>query len=128
MRMLSVAPTFVVSNVDATVEWYVKELGFHAFPFPQSPPYVFAILQRDAVEIMLMKIEGYQKPDLTPLRPAGLWDAYFRIDNVVGFYQSFRDKPYLWRPLKTQPYGDTEFELRDPNGYILAFSGVVEEA
>lgn len=123
MRLRSAAPTFVVSNVDATVDWYVRELGFHAFPFPQSPPYVFAILQRDGAELMLMKIEGYVKPDLTPLRPAGLWDAYIRMDGVTDFYRSFRDKPYLWRPLKTQPYGDTEFELRDPNGYIIVFSG-----
>lgn len=123
MRMISVAPTFVVANVDATADWYVKELGFTYVPFPHTPPYVFAILHRDSVEIMLMRIEGYQKPDLTPLRPAGLWDAYIRMVDVVDFYQSFRDKPFLWRPLKTQPYGDTEFEVRDPNGYILVFSG-----
>jgi len=24
-------------------------------------------------------------------------------------------------PLKQQPYGDWEFELRDPNGYVLVF-------
>jgi len=26
-------------------------------------------------------------------------------------------------PLKQQPYGDWEFELRDPNGYVLVFGG-----
>ena len=26
-------------------------------------------------------------------------------------------------PLKLQPYGDWEFEVRDPNGYVLVFGG-----
>jgi len=25
--------------------------------------------------------------------------------------------------LKRQPYGDIEFEVRDPNGYVLVFGG-----
>jgi len=26
-------------------------------------------------------------------------------------------------PLNQQPYGDREFEVRDPNGYVLVFGG-----
>jgi len=26
-------------------------------------------------------------------------------------------------PLKQQPYGDWEFEVRDANGYVLVFGG-----
>jgi hypothetical protein len=29
-------------------------------------------------------------------------------------------------PLTKQPYGDSEFEVRDPNGYILVFSELTE--
>jgi hypothetical protein len=29
-------------------------------------------------------------------------------------------------PLRKQGYGDWEFEVRDPNGYILVFSELVE--
>jgi len=25
-------------------------------------------------------------------------------------------------PLRKQPYGDWEFEVKDPNGYVLVFS------
>ena len=45
-------------------------------------------LTRDDAEIMLMRIVGYQKPDLTPLRPEGLWDAYIRMDGVADYYQA----------------------------------------
>ncbi len=123
MRLRSAVPTFVVSNVDETATWYVQELGFRCFPFPDKPPYVFACLTRDDTEIMLMRIVGYQKPDLTPLRPEGLWDAYIRMSGVAEYYEVMRDKPYIQSPLTKRPYGDTEFEVRDPNGYILVFSG-----
>lgn len=123
MRLRSAVPTFVVSDVDATAEWYVRELGFQCFPFPKKPLYVFACLTRDAAEIMLMRIVGYQKPDLSPLRPEGLWDAYFRMDGVADYYEVVREKPFIKSPLIKRPYGDTEFEVRDPNGYILVFSG-----
>jgi hypothetical protein len=28
---------------------------------------------------------------------------------------------FVEMPLKRQPYGDWEFEVRDPNGYVLVF-------
>jgi catechol 2,3-dioxygenase-like lactoylglutathione lyase family enzyme len=123
MRLRSAVPTFVVSDVGTTADWYVKELGFRCYPFPDKPPFVFASLMRDDAEIMLLRIEGYQKPDIAPLRPEGLWDAYFRMEGVSELYELVREKPFIRMPLTKQSYGDTEFEVHDPNGYILVFSG-----
>jgi catechol 2,3-dioxygenase-like lactoylglutathione lyase family enzyme len=116
------APTFVVSDVGATVRWYQEHLGFEAYAFPKQEPFVFASVVRDGVEILLLRIEGYQKPDLSPLRPAGLWDAYIRMEGVREFYESLRDKIPIKMPLVRQRYGDTEFKVQDPNGYVLVFS------
>jgi uncharacterized glyoxalase superfamily protein PhnB len=121
-RLLHAIPTFVVSDVRATAEWYERELGFQSFFFPKREPYVYASLCRDGVEFMLLRIEGYHKPDITALRPEGLWDAYIRMEGVKAFYDLVRDKSFIRMPLTKQSYGDTEFEVRDPNGYILVFS------
>jgi len=118
----SAAPTFAVSDVDATIRWYKENLGFDADPFPPQEPYVFAILWRDHIEIMLMRIEGYEKPDLYSRRVGGYWDAYIRTKSVAEIYESVRDKVEIIRPLSPQPYGATEFWMKDLNGYILAFS------
>src|SRR5437867_280777 len=67
----SVAPTFAVADVTATVRWYERHLGFTSYPFPRQEPYVFASLCRDGVEIMLMRVRGYSKPDVAALRPEG---------------------------------------------------------
>jgi len=127
-RLLRAVPTFVVSDVRATAEWYAKELGFHPAFFPGEEPYVYASLSRDDVELMLLRIEGYEKPDISPRRPEGLWDAYIRMEGVKALYEAVRDKAFIRMPLTKQQYGDTEFEVRDPNGYVLVFSELIGAA
>lgn len=120
----SVAPTFLVSDVAATVEWYRERLGFRlAGNAPNDPPYVYASIVRGPVELMLLSLPGYEKPDLRALRPVGLWDAYVRVDGVTALYHTVEGQPFVQMPLTHQPYNDWEFEVRDPNGYLLVFGG-----
>ena len=118
----SVSTVFSVSDISATIRWYEEQLGFIGDPFPESEPYVFAILRRDNVEIMLQRIVDYEKPDLYNLRPGGVWDAYFRVEGVHDLFESVKDEATIVQPLRRQPYGNWEFEVRDPNGYLLVFS------
>jgi uncharacterized glyoxalase superfamily protein PhnB len=112
-----------VADVGGTARWYAEHLGFQiAGTFPMSEPYGYASLQHDSVEIMLLRIVGYQKPDLTAQRPEGLWDAYIRMRGVHAFYDGLRGESFVRMPLRKQRYGDWEFEVRDPNGYVLVFS------
>jgi uncharacterized glyoxalase superfamily protein PhnB len=125
-KLSSVAPTFPVADVDTTIRWYETQLGFTSYPFPEAPPYVFASVCRDDIEIMFQRIDGYQKPDLYHQRSAGVWDAYIRMEGVKEFYDAVKDKIEIKMPLRKQGYGDWEFEVRDPNGYILVFSELTE--
>ncbi len=118
----SVGVVFVVSDISATIRWYEEQLGFIGDPFPEHEPYVFAILRRDDVEIMLQRIQGYEKPDLYNARPGGVWNAYFRVEGVRDLFDSVKDEATIVQPLRRQPYGNWEFEVRDPNGYLLVFS------
>jgi uncharacterized glyoxalase superfamily protein PhnB len=123
IRIRSAVPTFLVPDVGGTARWYAEHLGFRtAGTFPDQEPYGYASLQRDEAEIMLLRLAGYQKPDLTSHRPEGVWDAYFRMQGVRAFYDSVRHQSFIRMPLKRQAYGDWEFEVRDPNGYVLVFS------
>ena len=123
---LSAAPTFLVDDVGATAEWYEKHLGFVVSPFPKNEPYVYASLQRDGVEIMLLRTEGYQKQEIP--RPGGAWDAYVRMRGVRQFYEALRQEVPIKMELIKQSYGNWEFEVRDPNGYILVFGELADGA
>jgi uncharacterized glyoxalase superfamily protein PhnB len=125
-KLFRVAPTFPVGDIGATIRWYEDELGFTSYPFPETPPHVFASVCRDTVEIMFQRVDGYRKPDLYQLRSGGVWDAYFRMEGVKQFYEAIKDRVEITMPLRQQPYGDWEFEVRDPNGYVLVFSELIE--
>ena len=111
----SVAPVFAVADIGETIRWYEEQLGFIGYPFPPQGPYVFAIMNRDHLEIMLQCVESYRKPDLYSSRAGGVWDAYFRIEGVKDLFESVRDEANIVQPLRKQPYGQWEFEVRDPN-------------
>ena len=124
-RLTRVAPVFPVADVEATIRWYETELGFASYPFPDEPPYVFASVCRDEVEIMFQLIENYEKPDLYRRRSGGVWEAYIRMDGVTELYEAIKDRVDIKMALRQQPYGDWEFEVKDPNGYILIFSELI---
>ena len=118
-------PCFAVADIGTTMRWYAEQLGFTPDPFPANEPYVFAILRRDDIDIMLQRIENYQKPDIYKLRSVGVWDAYIRMRGVKQFYNDIKEKVEILKPLRKQPYGHWEFEVKDPNGYVLVFSEFV---
>src|SRR4051812_48275255 len=86
IRMGSAAPTFLTADVAQTARWYRRHLGFETSgTFPEREPYSYASLRRDDVEIMLLSLAGFEKPDMTAQRPEGLWDAYIRMRGVHLF-------------------------------------------
>ena len=118
----SINPVFAVADISATIEWYQTKLGFLSDPFPAHEPHVFAILFRDKIAMMLQRVEGYQKPDIYLTRSGGVWDAYIRTTEIKSLYEAVKDEVTIVHPLRLQPYGNWEFEVKDPNGYVLVFS------
>lgn len=126
MRLSSAAPCFGVADVGKTIRWYEEQLGFEGHRFPEHEPHAFGILVRDQIEIMLQRVDNYQKPDLYNKRAGGVWDVYIRMQGVKEFYESMKDRVKIIRPLQKQFYGDWEFEVQDPNGYVLVFSELID--
>lgn len=120
----SATPVLLVDDIATTMEWYERILGFGADPFPESPPYEFCILSRDEVSIFLQRLAGYRKADVYREREGGVWSAYLRMHGIQNFYDAVRSfaEVEVLQPLHRQPYGQTEFEIRDPNGYVLVFA------
>jgi catechol 2,3-dioxygenase-like lactoylglutathione lyase family enzyme len=124
VQVRSAVPTFLVDDVGATARWYDENLGFRTLGhFPEGEPWAYASLQRGGAEIMLLGLAGYRKPDLTGRRPEGSWDAYIRMDGVGALYRTVEGREFIQTPLVKRPYGDWEFEVRDPNGYVVVFGG-----
>jgi uncharacterized glyoxalase superfamily protein PhnB len=123
-RLQSACPVFLVADIASTMQWYRTALGFAADPFPESPPHVFCILARDDVEIMLQQLVGYEKPEVFHRREGGVWNVYLRMHGVRGLFDavSKRSDVKILETIREQPYGETEFVVQDPNGYVLVFA------
>jgi uncharacterized glyoxalase superfamily protein PhnB len=125
-KFRSAVPTFLVPDVGETGRWYETNLGFTVSALPKNEPYFFASLQRQGVELMLLSMENYKKEQIS--RTGGNWDAYIRMEGVHEFYEEVRQKIPIRMELVRQPYGNWEFEVFDPNGYVLVFGGDEERS
>jgi len=102
----------------------ISTLGNEADVFPESPPHAFCILRKDDVVIFLQQLDGYQKPDHYDQREGEVWNVYIRTEGVRELFQTLSklEAVQVIEPLCLQPYGETEFVIRDPNGYTLVFA------
>jgi uncharacterized glyoxalase superfamily protein PhnB len=72
----------------------------------------------------MQQLAGYSKPDLYARREGGVWSVYVQTKGVRELFQELSqlEDVTMLEPLSHQPYGQTEFVIRDPNGYALVFA------
>jgi uncharacterized glyoxalase superfamily protein PhnB len=114
-----VTAVLAVTDVERSAQWYVDAFGFDVAPFPQRPPYQFALLSRGGAELMV-RAAG----DPESVRPAPGWALYVRLSGgrIRELYTSLAEQCEIVRPLQRMPYHDVEFEVRDPDGYVVVVS------
>jgi catechol 2,3-dioxygenase-like lactoylglutathione lyase family enzyme len=120
-------PVLKVSDVQRSIAWYESLFGFKADPFPNSPPYVFAILCRDGAQIMLQGVEA-TSDDHRPSRDVhDEWDVYLRIHggNLLALAAAAENRTKLLRGPERAFYGQVEFEVADPDGHRVCVGEVL---
>jgi hypothetical protein len=115
------AAVFPVADVGATARWYRDTLGFRFNSFPAEEPFEWASMINGRSEIMLQRVPDYEKPSLDQRRPGGVWNAYLYVTGVDALYERIRERVKVRRMPCDQPYRMREFEIEDPNGYVLVF-------
>jgi len=119
-------PVLQVADVEKSLHWYFDVLGFTPDPFPEKPPYSFAMLRRDEAEIMLQGADrprsahSPRSPD-----PVFVWTVYLRVNGtkILDIAAAVEKTTQLLRGPERMFYGLVEFEIRDPDGYRVCVSG-----
>src|SRR5262245_33643117 len=118
-------PNLMVEDVQQTLSFYRDVLGFNTLmTLPDQPPFDFAIVQRDQVELMFQSRSSLSKnvPVLVG-RPIGASQTfYIEVEGLTKLYEDLRDQVDIVVDLHTTFYGTQEFYFRDANGYILSFT------
>lgn len=116
-------PFFIVSRLQAAVDFYVERLGFSLeVCIPEGAPF-FAIVRRERVGIMLKEIGKEIRPQPNHTRHGwARWDAYVHTPDPDALYEEWRGKNVTFhRPLEDTEEGLRAFELVDADGYVLCF-------
>jgi len=100
--------------------WYRGYLGYVGDPFPAEPPHEFAILRHGKTELMLRRGSPPVRPQPRPYD----WDVYLRLEDspLREVFAAFSAQGIVTRRLERMFYGLAEFEITDPDGYVICLS------
>jgi catechol 2,3-dioxygenase-like lactoylglutathione lyase family enzyme len=119
-QMRGVAPVLLVVDVQKTAAYFRDALGFAVSRFWGDPP-MFAIANRDGLEVMLNQVATGDtfKPNGDY---DGRYDAYFWVQDADALHAEMSAKGAdIVCPPDDQVYMMREFQVRDPDGHLLAF-------
>jgi uncharacterized glyoxalase superfamily protein PhnB len=127
-KLKSLTPVLIVDEVEPCVRFWMDRLGFEK---PSEVPgddgkLVFAILQKDGVEIMYQTKKSViadtpdQAKDLVG-HSTGLFFTVPSMADLDAIEQALAGAPVVKKRHQTF-YGSTEFYVREPGGNVIGFA------
>jgi uncharacterized glyoxalase superfamily protein PhnB len=116
------APQFLVDRLNDALAFYEQRLGFECdFVYEDS----YASVSRDGAVIHL-KCAPKLQAERAHRRSEEHLDAYLPVSGVRELHEEFlrRGAPIV-KPLEKKTWGQRDFYVEDPDGYILCFSEAV---
>jgi catechol 2,3-dioxygenase-like lactoylglutathione lyase family enzyme len=122
---------YIVHNVDAAIEFYMKQLDFKLEMHPAPP---FAMLSRGDLRLVLSAPNpagggGQSMPDSTRPKPGG-WNRFaIEVTDLIGTVDALRKAGAHFRNDIVTGVGGKQILLEDPSGNpIELFQPLVPEA
>jgi catechol 2,3-dioxygenase-like lactoylglutathione lyase family enzyme len=119
-RVTSFAPQLLVDDLERSMAYY-RRVGF-SFGEPWDGFYAIGYL--DGLELHL-KEAPKNLAERQHRRENDHLDAASGVDGIEAFYERCVAKgAKIIKPLEDTPWGAKGFYIEDPDGYIVAFSGM----
>jgi uncharacterized glyoxalase superfamily protein PhnB len=121
----SLSPNLIASDVNKTVEYYTKTLGFSLIAsVPETGVYNWAMVMRDGITIMFQSLPSMQEdlPQLKITSKGSLGTFYIKVIGLDTLYESLKEKTEIAVDMRTTFYGAREFAIKDLDGYYLMFA------
>lgn len=108
-------------DLDATVDFYARVLGFSVVRDERSGVSGYVALVRDAVHVGAASLRGGVRAERRP--PTGV-EVVIEVDDVVAERDRIVNAGWpLEEDLVSRPWGLTDVRLLDPSGYYLRLTG-----
>ena len=116
--ILGIVPQFTVPDVVATAEYYRDVWGFNLRGYWADPP-VFAIVEREGVEIFFNKADPGTRPRTG--RVSHGYDVYIRVRGLDAWAATLKaNGADIIEEPELRVYGQREMIVRDLNGLVIA--------
>ena len=117
----SLAPVLLVEAIEPSLPFWVDGLGFGVtVSVPEAPPYAFAIVARDGIEVML-QTRASASEDLGGAVPAGPGVVYISVGELGPVLAALGEGDIAVQRRKTF-YGADEIFVRDPGGHLVGLA------
>jgi uncharacterized glyoxalase superfamily protein PhnB len=124
--MKQLTPNLKVDHVQDTMNWYQKTLGFESLmTLPDEAPFVFAIIKREAVTIMLQQSDSFTGAlaSMASQPCGGTLTLYIDVQDIASEYERAQAaQADIVAGLEDTFYNTREFTLRDNNGYYITLA------
>src|SRR5262249_6084571 len=124
-RLRIAYPQLFVADVQRAAEFYVQKLGFSIAYLYGAPPF-YGLVTLDDVGLNLRCVAS---PLIDPsLREReSLLGANIVVDGVKALFLEFQRRGVDFaQTLKEQPWGATDFVVRDIDGNLLCFASAID--
>ena len=119
-RVTSLAPQFLVDDLDRTSAYYAGCLGFE---FGQSWGGFYAIGRKDGLELHF-KCAPKNQSEREHRRSNEHLDASAGVEGIEAFYsECIAGEAKIIKPLAPTAWGTQDFYVEDPDGYVICFGG-----
>ncbi|KMQ64684.1 glyoxalase [Chryseobacterium angstadtii] len=119
MTFTALRPILWTENIDETIEFYTRILGFTLMG--RNDDWQWASLCKDEVQIMLSQNEYEKKSGI-----GFTGSFYFNVDNVDELWEDLKTKAKVCYEIETFDWEMREFAIYDNNGYLLQFGQSVD--
>ena len=123
----SLSPNLMVSNVQATVDYYAKHFGFsliQSVPAPEGG-LIWAMMNLGPCIMMFQEAQSLSSEisALSGKEIGGTLNFYLKGKGVKELHDSLKAAGQrIVAPLNMSFYGNLEFSVQDLDGYVLTFA------
>ena len=121
MKFSRLTPMLWTNELEATIEFYTKTLGFELDEY--NVDWDWCSLSKDDVAIMFAKPNEHTAFD----KPYATGTFYVYVEEVGALWIALKDKTTIFYPIENFEHGMREFAIKDNNGYTLQFGRELKE-
>ena len=118
-RLRSIAPQFLVDDLERSTAFYRNRLGFTVDFIYQG---FYAGVSRDGIDLHL-KCAPKTAADRDHRHQNEHLDAMIGVEHIDELYDEFKQRQVVFlKALSVRPWSTKDFYVEDPDGYIVCFS------